>query len=73
MTIDRVTVVGVALRFGSHGRPFRKHLHQQPALVDRLEHGHGIVATEQQRSEIVARAHGPRVGKVGRLGHQPFQ
>jgi hypothetical protein len=62
--VDGEAVVGVALGLVLHRLPLGQELHQQPVLVERLEHRDGVVAGAQQGDEVLPPVLGPDLGRV---------
>ena len=60
VAIDREPVERVALRAAAGRGPFRQDPLDQPALIERLEHGHGAVAGAEQGDERARASSGHR-------------
>ena len=71
--VDGVAVVGVALGPGPDGRPLGQQARDQVPLVQRLEHGDGVVALQEQGDQVVAGPGRPRIGPRRHLGRQPLE
>jgi hypothetical protein len=63
--VDGEAVVAVALRPAADLGPLRQQAHQQPGLVEVLEHRDGGGAGGQQADQLLAGGGGPRLGRSG--------
>ena len=71
--VDGEAVVGVALRPAAHGRPLGEDLHQQAALIERLEARDRRVPFEQEGHEVVAGSRWPGVRERRGLGGEAVE